>query len=525
MLQKALEYIKKGKPIFPVDRKTKKPLCDWGEYQKRLPSVEEVTDWWRRWPEANIGMATGKLSGVSVVDIDPRHEGVVPPNMPTMTTVVKTGGGGWHYYYQPIEGVKNTGGGENGSGYVGVDIRGEGGYVVIPPSIHENGNKYEVVVSEPLLPFPVDFFKIKHKKFDTASVVLGVNAGNRNMTATRLVGSLIGKYPKEEWELVVWPLLKAWNQTNVPPAPENEIRTTFDSIVKTHIVNHGKVYKETDYELKSLAEVAVDEKDDPRFSIGYQVLDSVLVDSELIGMNVQGGIALGEFMIIGGRPKHGKTLVAVHIAKSLVDLGFRCLWLSYEGKMKRLKKIMTRAQVKIKDVFVFELKNKVPLIGRIDWIEEKVKEAIDRFGTQLIVIDNLSFLQSSDKYSKQYDMLNDIVPRVHALAVQYDIVVILLAHVRKPPNQTGAPKRARMYDLSGTSTLEQLCDIGIMVERQYINENEFADKSFIHLDANRPSGEIKSLEVKYNGGILEEYSIIKEALDKLGGKLINEKML
>ena len=48
----------------------KRPLVDWQEFQERLPTETEAADWWGKWPEANISMVTGPISGVSVIDID-----------------------------------------------------------------------------------------------------------------------------------------------------------------------------------------------------------------------------------------------------------------------------------------------------------------------------------------------------------------------------------------------------------------------------------------------------------------------
>ncbi len=58
-----------GMPVFPVGR-DKKPLIAWKPYQNRLPTEEEVKAWWNQHPYANIGMATGHLSGIVVIDCD-----------------------------------------------------------------------------------------------------------------------------------------------------------------------------------------------------------------------------------------------------------------------------------------------------------------------------------------------------------------------------------------------------------------------------------------------------------------------
>jgi len=239
MFDSAIALVGKGKPVFPCG-KDKKPLVAWADFQKRIPTVDEVREWWTKWPEANIGMPTGKLSGISVVDIDPKNGGTVPEGMPTMTTVVKTGSGGWHYYYKHADGVRNTD--ERGTGFKGVDIRGDGGFVIVPPSITNIGS-YEVIVEEPLIPFPTEFFKIKKERFDVAAIIGGVSEGSRNMTAAQFAGSVIAKYRKEEWESIVWPILQAWNKTCTPPEPEKDLRKTFESICKTHLRNHAEEEK------------------------------------------------------------------------------------------------------------------------------------------------------------------------------------------------------------------------------------------------------------------------------------------
>lgn len=69
-LQAALHYCGQTRPIFPIDRGTKKPMVPWKLYQESPPTQEQVSTWWTEWPNANIGMATGHLSGLMVIDCD-----------------------------------------------------------------------------------------------------------------------------------------------------------------------------------------------------------------------------------------------------------------------------------------------------------------------------------------------------------------------------------------------------------------------------------------------------------------------
>ena len=147
-LEYALNYLKKGLSIIPVG-KDKVPLIPWKKYQERHPTEGEVREWWKLHPEANVGIITGKISNLLVVDVE---KGGDISKLPK-TAVIKTGGGGWHFYY------KYRAGHENKTRILPLtDIRGEGGYVVAPPSIHASGNRYEVLKEVPLAEFPVGFF-------------------------------------------------------------------------------------------------------------------------------------------------------------------------------------------------------------------------------------------------------------------------------------------------------------------------------------------------------------------------------
>jgi len=101
--------------------------------------VHRAKTWWERWPAANVGVPTGQRSGLLVLDVDPRHGGLKSLNtlerengsLPR-TARARTGGGGVHVFFRyPAE--KEV---RNSAGWLGpgLDVRGEGGYVVVPPS-------------------------------------------------------------------------------------------------------------------------------------------------------------------------------------------------------------------------------------------------------------------------------------------------------------------------------------------------------------------------------------------------------
>lgn len=108
---------------------------------------ETIEEWWRRQPLANVGVRTGHVSGIVVVDLDPRHGGtaafaaLVRRNgaLPVVPFAL-TGGGGAHLYFAyPDTPIANSA----GKVAEGVDVRGDGGYVLAPPSLHASGRRYQ----------------------------------------------------------------------------------------------------------------------------------------------------------------------------------------------------------------------------------------------------------------------------------------------------------------------------------------------------------------------------------------------
>src|SRR4051812_4726114 len=151
MLAAALDHAGRGVPVFPVKSigKKKKPLTPDG-FKNATTNPTIITAWWRQWPEAMIGAPTGAASGLVLFDIDIdqdegidgeaslaaliEREGLLPD-----TVLAATPRGGRHFYFQhPGRKIKNS---ANSVGR-GLDIRGDGGFAVLPPSIRDDGKAY-----------------------------------------------------------------------------------------------------------------------------------------------------------------------------------------------------------------------------------------------------------------------------------------------------------------------------------------------------------------------------------------------
>ena len=179
MLEAALAYAAAGWPVFPCNptqdapgkpvlmRKGKKPLvagAEKDEYGKKIArtgglwrastDAAQIRKWWGKYPKALIGVPTGLRIGLFVVDLDPRNgecvdevrarlEQTVGPLPETPISVTQSGG--WHLWFRnpPGEELPKN----NAARIAGVDWRGEGGYVIVPPSAMSDGKAYSWLVA------------------------------------------------------------------------------------------------------------------------------------------------------------------------------------------------------------------------------------------------------------------------------------------------------------------------------------------------------------------------------------------
>jgi Bifunctional DNA primase/polymerase, N-terminal len=138
LLKAALSYARRGIPVFPCEPGGKRPLT-YNGFWDATTDARRIRAWWHRWPAANVGIPTGERSGLLVLDVDPRDGG--PESLAALerktgplprTARARTGGGGVHVFFRyPAEQEVRNSAGRPGPG---LDVRGEGGYVVVPPS-------------------------------------------------------------------------------------------------------------------------------------------------------------------------------------------------------------------------------------------------------------------------------------------------------------------------------------------------------------------------------------------------------
>lgn len=188
----ALQYAARGWRVFPLPPGSKTPkLKSW--QTKATVDPDQIREWWATKPDHGIAIATGKESGLFVLDVDVADDkagdetivdlqlahGDLPP---TKTSI--TGSGGCHYLWRWPEGVDIRNNASTRLG-PGLDIRGEGGYIVAPPSVHPYGTCYQWDLGEPDEPVEAPEWLIALVDSKSASAVADSNHTVKRDTTDR----------------------------------------------------------------------------------------------------------------------------------------------------------------------------------------------------------------------------------------------------------------------------------------------------------------------------------------------------
>ncbi len=194
-LEAALVYQARGWNVIPLQVKDKRPaLTSWLEYQTTPASEAQIREWWQLMPDANVGLVTGQVSGLIVLDVDGDDGRQSLGKFELPITLASSTGKGNHYLFRyPGHEIRNF-----ARKLPGLDLRGDGGYIVAPPSIHPSGRRYEWATSleTPLADLPEWLSDLitqgkkqttgKHEaKVDPTSVLAGVPEGQRDDTLFR----------------------------------------------------------------------------------------------------------------------------------------------------------------------------------------------------------------------------------------------------------------------------------------------------------------------------------------------------
>lgn len=193
-------YARREWRVFPITENAKSPplISKW--QVRATDDISQINKWWTKCPNANIGIATGKESGIFVVDVDPKNDGdetlaaLLKENSFPETATVRTGSGGSHIFFQCDRPIKSSNGKKLGKG---IDLKAEGGYTVAVRSVHPNGNQYAWANSNPVAEPPEWLLELIDSPTKNNGVTLTnegfIPVGQRNQELYRRGCSLRGK--------------------------------------------------------------------------------------------------------------------------------------------------------------------------------------------------------------------------------------------------------------------------------------------------------------------------------------------
>jgi len=330
-----------GFNVIPARVNSKQPAVDWAPFQTTRATDERVSDWLRDGLFQNIAVICGETSGnLTAIDFDEMdaYRQCFDKKIEDEALVIRSGSGrGVHVYMRGGRAVATASYEDQSPKF---SIRGKGAVVILPPSIHPSGGRYEII-SRRFMPVEVGEIEesisalltrlgVKDRRPPTmAEVVKGVAEGGRELNMYRFAWYLlkIVKLSKQD----VWVQLQDRNKLNEPPLPDDELKHAFE------IAKKARSADQLDRVARAAFELELDPTPDEQ-ELARRILKSphvlqiikILLD-ESIRRESRNKVyaflimltakhpdpALKQILVLGGSPGGGKTTVA-NVLKQLV---------------------------------------------------------------------------------------------------------------------------------------------------------------------------------------------------------------
>jgi hypothetical protein len=479
----ALDAARRGWPVIPLQWSVhgrcscgnpkctsvgKHPLTEHGIRDATLKKAT-ICSWWGRWPKANVGIATGVPSGIVVLDSDPRHGG--SESLSTLEDKygplpdgprVRTGGGGEHAYF-----LCPPGGLNNKVGLLpGIDIRGDGGYVVGPGSTHFSGGRYlwrsgmtPSKIHTP--PLPDRLLKLILERRDPTKPESSplIPEGRRHTTLVSFAGTMRTRGMSSQAIEVA--LIEENYARCTPHLPDHEVRQIAASVNR---------YASRDEQ--SGSSLIDNEKSEERKLPFRSATTFATETSADVPWIAKPWVAIGSITGLHGKPKDsGKTTFAMHAVRQILDgqafmqqptCKTAAVYLS-EERPATLIQALRKANLLGRDDLILLLSHETRGYSWPDLVQAAIEECKSQ-NAKLLVVDTFAqfagFAHAEENSAG--DVLTAIKPLMEAAAT--GLAVVVVHHERKSGGLVSDSGR-------GSSAIAGAADIVISLRRPEGNQN------------------------------------------------------
>lgn len=493
ILDAALEYAEAGFAVIPVTRSDKAPYNSGGSHNGSK-NPEQIKQWWRWWPDANVAIVCGHLSGnLFALDVDVKNgkHGDVElqkwqaahgdfPN----TVSQKTGSGGSHHFFRHPDIAKYM---NTVDAIPGVDVRGEYAYVVVAPSVYEDGREYswdhdisildteEIAeanesVVELLELHPKEEHKTQSSNHEKVNV-RDVKEGNRNNSIFKMACILRGA---DVDKAVALEACMNQNSLWLNPLPKKDIKKAVNSAYK-YDVNEANIYADMPEEEPSDDEIVV-----------HTLAE---YDEQEIEWLIPGYIPKDQITIVAGTGGVGKTSLWVSLVADLSS-GKATVFdkhsdFSEEIHRTPLKVMFFSGEDTVEHVLRKKIRQQGGVLGNITTIsleEEQfqrlifgskyLEKVIAKVRPDVVIYDPIqTFLDSKTKMADR----NDIRKRMRCLiefGSKYGTTSIIIMHTNKLQNAWGRNRMADSADLWDIARSVLMCGETENPEIKYLSHEK-----------------------------------------------------
>ncbi|MFA5013976.1 MAG: DnaB-like helicase C-terminal domain-containing protein [Actinomycetota bacterium] len=465
----AKRYKEIGWSVFPVNNNKTPAIAEVVPYRSRLASDEELEKWFSE-TEHGVAVITGKLSGIMVIDDDSAKKSGLSNDLVTKmksTVISRTGTGGRHFFLKFEEGYGNR---VNIAGK-NIDVRSEGGYVIIPPTIRKVDNqelKYEWV-------FPPTKENLKNMpslsstpevagevKRLTSSLVnindyLFLGAGERNDGLFRLARSLLNRLDKRN----VYDMVVNIGRNYTPPLTQHEVDTIFRQAVRYYDLNKKNTSK-VPRKVSEVVEERLKEREFEKIApkTGFPSLDDLIV-----------GFIPGNLYCFTGDTNVGKTTMACNFAVNVARQKKKVLYIALETGNKIVEMLASiRLDKPYRELAKEDLADKESYIDlfvdrdieNIQDLEKTINSLEEHY--DLVIIDHIGYFVT-DRSNYLQEQAN-VLKRLRFITKEKKMAIMVIAHLRKRAKEQKKETAPTSDDIAGSASFKQDSTDVLIVVRQ-----------------------------------------------------------